>query len=126
MLFFLDIYTIFLFLFLEISPIDDEILETNDDSNKSDLLFDLIYYEHKKKIENDYRNVIVEFETHSYLSSILRPYQIDAIKWMLKRERSSRFGNEYKNDKNNELHTLFHKITNKFNETIYYQKYTGL
>ena len=98
--------------------------DTTEDANygKSDNLFDLIHYEHIKQTNAE--NVIVEFEAQSYLTSILRPYQINAIKWMLKRESSPKF--QIFNPKNNQLHALYQKITNKFNETLYYQRFDGM
>jgi hypothetical protein len=95
---------------------ESDVMSEESDDKKPDSLFDLIYFEHQKKLKDDTSNI--EFD--SYLSSILRPYQINAIKWMLKRELNNQFDDNY-----GKLHSLYHKITNKFNHIIYYHKFTG-
>ena len=90
--------------------------DADDDDKKPESLFDLIYHEHQKKLKDD--NSRIKFD--SYLASILRPYQINAIKWMLKRELNNQL-----EDNSGTLHSLYHRITNKFNQVIYYHKFTG-
>lgn len=95
------------------------------DEDKQETLFDLIYYEHQRQITSvDFKNISIDFGIHSYLLDILRPYQINAIKWMLKRE------NINSSDENltstSKLHPLYVNILNKNNEKIFLQKYIGV
>lgn len=99
---------------------DDEEENANTNNSRSNLLFDLIYYEHQKEEKDSNDQLVNEFESKSNWSAILRPYQIQAIKWMLKRESDPTVESSEK------LHSLYHKITNKFEKTVYYHKFAGM
>ena len=89
-------------------------------------LFDLIHQIHQKESAKNGSNVGDKvIQRISSLAPKLRPYQINAIKWMLNKERFA-FGESSCSKRDDELHPLYLELKNSRAETIYYHKYYGL
>ena len=89
-------------------------------------LFDLIHQIHQKESAKTGSNVGNQvIQRISSLAPKLRPYQINAIKWMLNKERFV-FGQSSCSKSHDELHPLYLELKNSRDETIYYHKYYGL
>ena len=114
------------------SKIDEsKIIDKNNNENFFDIVHDLHNKDKSISEITDY-----EYDHIKQLSNLrpmLRPYQVKAIKWMLRRENfnlNSDIDNIQEesdlNDNDDNLHELYSKVTNKLGQTIYYHKYYGL
>lgn len=98
----------------------------NDDISKENL-FDMIYKIHKSRHLNDAdKNLDMYVEENCGLRSILRPYQIMAVRWMLQRENHSLFTPNQHDRQMSELHPLYMMIENERGQIVYFHKYLGL
>jgi SNF2 family DNA or RNA helicase len=110
---------------------DSESKQTNEN------LFDMIYdlresddKQHDLNLEMEESQLIIQ---QSNLKPRLRPYQIKAVNWMLKKENFN-FNQSNDNERmlvdstimDDNMHPLFVKIQDKNLESIYYHKYLGL
>jgi E3 ubiquitin-protein ligase SHPRH len=114
---------------------ENDLAETIDTNTYStnETLFDLL---HEKRVAWGQNNKISDFEydyiqNNSNLNALLRPYQINAVKWMLNRENV--FLNGHNTDDRicspqveNQMHPLYTKIKNKMGQIIYYHLFYGL
>lgn len=136
--------------------LDDEFLDSKNVSSKNENLFDMVHMIHQNELRAKVKNMDMEsieqlfVNKNSMLRPTLRQYQINAIRWMLKRENftfdksentpvlestpskkrrrttESEIENEYSDEVNdNDLHSLYIKIVDKNLKTIYYHRYYG-
>ena len=128
--------------------VDDDDDEVSDDELPNNLmsekeakqnnenLFDLIYNIHTKEFKeqfkadlgNDENNFVIE---NSNLKPLLRPYQINAVRWMLKKEKfnfpsTSKRAAILPKNSTESIHTLYTKVTDKHSQTFFYHKYLGV
>jgi SNF2 family DNA or RNA helicase len=96
---------------------------SNQKSIKNENLFDLVYKIHNDKRYELNEQQMAEIQCKSGLKSALRPYQLKAINWMLARERQNE---QLFDDENDNIHPLYVQLTNKYNESIYYNKFDGV
>ena len=100
--------------------------EMDEDLEEDANLFDMIHQIHQKESAKNGSNVGDQvIQRISSLAPKLRPYQINAIKWMLNKERFV-FGQSSCSKSHDELHPLYLELKNSRDETIYYHKYYGL
>lgn len=83
-------------------------------------LFDLIYEKRGELKRADIANE--EVQRLSGLKPRMRPYQIDAVKWMLSRETSG--SNEKLQQP--EMHPFYLKVTNSIEQTIFVHKFFAI
>ncbi|CAF0870165.1 unnamed protein product [Brachionus calyciflorus] len=99
-------------------------------TNRNENLFDLIYELHKNS--GDFNELIgcsddTVIQNLSSLKPDLRPYQINAIKWMLFKENFNFKKTRRLVDQDpSEIHPLYVKLNNEKGDVIYYHKYFGV
>jgi len=108
-------------------------------SNKN--LFNIVHNIHQNEIKLKSNNTsrdreLIEqlfIDQNSMLKPTLRPYQINAVRWMLKRENfkfdlnPEGFDNgTLASDENEMLDELYTELVDKFSKTIYYHKFYGV
>lgn len=132
-------------------------LTANEAKQNNENLFDLVYVVHSKEYGDQFKTDLDSSESKfiiekSNLKPMLRPYQVNAVRWMLKKEN---FGlkhhhqqqqhllqeinniemikqedvcptSEPSDEQDADLHPLFVRIENKSSQVIYYQRYLGL
>ncbi len=122
-------------------------------------LFDLVYNIHTKEFQDHFKSDLSSVESKfilekSNLKTLLRNFQINAVKWMLKKEKFSfepiassaknnminnmNFLKEINNIESSKLspnvttkseaslHPLYLEISDKMSQTIYYHKFLGV
>ena len=143
----------------------DDLMSTNLMSEKeakqnNENLFDLVYSIHTKEFKDQYKADLTSDESQfvvekSNLKPLLRPYQINAVRWMLKKEKfnfktlmssvemseksktmhllkeinnieSSKLPITVAFESDKLLHPLYLKISDKMSQTIYYHKFLGV
>lgn len=107
----------------EIEELDGEInvkdrQENKDQNTSKEKLYDLVYERRGELSVADIENQ--EIQSRSDLKLQLRPYQIDAVRWMLAREKM------IADQPQPEQHPLYVKITNTRGHTIYWHKIFGI
>lgn len=86
---------------------------------RKESIFDLIF-----EMRDELRKADIESEEvqrRSGLKPSLRPYQIEAVRWMLNREATNVVTESSKTQA--EPHPFYIKVTNAFNQTIYLHKF---
>ncbi|XP_033874858.3 E3 ubiquitin-protein ligase SHPRH [Acipenser ruthenus] len=96
---------------------EDEKEESDTDLERQNIeeLYDYVRHAHQNEAHSPKQDI-----QHPALIPVLRPYQCDAVNWMLKREN-------YKSSQTHEksLHFLWQEVATSCGKTLYYNPYTG-
>ncbi|KAG9336207.1 hypothetical protein JZ751_002554 [Albula glossodonta] len=103
------------FIIPEVVENEEEECDTDLERQNVEELYDFVRHLHQEEGQELVTNV-----QHEALIPILRPYQCQAVNWMLKRER-------YKTDVTQEksLHFLWREVVTLCEKKLYYNPYTG-
>ncbi|XP_078069477.1 E3 ubiquitin-protein ligase SHPRH isoform X2 [Mustelus asterias] len=98
----------------EVSNVTEEADKERERENVEEL-YDFVRHAHQQEV------LCIEKVQHPLLVPTLRPYQCQAVSWMLQREEYSAGPSTSKNA----LHLLWKEITTKDEKKLYYNLYTG-